>query len=138
MNAWDRLTLEQYSVMICALEEALLDNVLDEYGMRLRHAKTGDPRLPSKLTDEDKAELVPHFAPVVFEMFRAGWIEIRETPNMNWDEGTSIIEEEMSGVLNDPEVWIKGPEGSRRMVMILRTGIWDDLVASQSESGNGS
>jgi hypothetical protein len=75
---WDELTLEQYAVMVNAMEEAYLNNVMDEYGMRLRWAKTGNCRHPSDLTDEARRQLIPHFATVVADLIDRGWLEIRE------------------------------------------------------------
>lgn len=63
--------------MVNAMKEAYLNNVIDEYDMRLRCAKGGNQQ-PSHLAEHSKWRLIRHFAAVVADLIDRGWIEIRE------------------------------------------------------------
>jgi hypothetical protein len=130
VTVWDDVTLEQYAVMIGAVEESYLNIVMDEYGMRLRWAKTGDCRLPSNLTDDAKRQLIPHFVTVVADLIDRGWIEIREPFTDRWDDAAPMSPAQQETALHDPAAWIVTVDGTHRMVMLMSTDEWVRLVRS--------
>jgi hypothetical protein len=128
VTIWDELTLEQYAVMVCAYEEAYLNNVMDEYGMRLEWAKTGDCRRSSNLDDDAKRRLIPHFADVVADLIECNWVEIREPPTGRWDDAAPMSPGQVHDALHDSASWVTTLDGSHRMVMLMRTEDWNRLV----------
>ncbi|BCB74470.1 hypothetical protein GCM10022251_73930 [Phytohabitans flavus] len=129
MTIWDELTLEQYAVMIAAIEEAYLVDVMDEYGMRLQWAKTGDRGRSSNLDDDAKRRLVPHFATVVADMVTRNWIEVREPNSGNGDDAEPMTPAQLHDALHDPTSWLGTLDSTHRMVMLMRTDEWDHFTA---------
>jgi hypothetical protein len=129
MGLWNQLSLEQYAVMIVAFEENYLQNVLDEYGMRLRWAQTGDTSLSSELDANDKAALIPRFASVVDDLVRRGWLEIYE-PRAVDDNGSAgqMGEDRRREVLSDHANWLPRDDDLGTMIELGTTDAWDDLL----------
>jgi hypothetical protein len=136
VNAWAELTLEQYSVMICAYEESYLNEVMDEYGARLQRAKTGDVQSSSRLDDEAKLRLIPHFADVVKGMIDRNLVEVREARFGDWDTAELFALDQLQDVLLDPASWVKQADGTHRMIMLMRTESWDRLAEQSSQIEN--
>ena len=128
MSVWDDLTAEQYAVMINAVEEAFINDVIDEYGARLQWAKTGSTLAPSQLDDQMKRALIPRFAGAVSELVARGWIEIRDSYSGTWEDARPISSEEFDTVLSDPDVWILREERPR-MIMLGVTDLWNRVAA---------
>jgi hypothetical protein len=128
VTVWDELTLEQYAVMITAVEEAYLVNVMDEYAMRLQRAKTGDRTRSSNLDDDAKRRLIPRFAAVVADMIDRDWIEMREPWTGNGGDAEPMTPAQPHDALHDSASWLGTLDGTHRMVMLMRTDEWDRLT----------
>ncbi|GAA2611504.1 hypothetical protein GCM10010399_47960 [Dactylosporangium fulvum] len=135
MQVWDELTLEQYAVMITAIEEAYLCDVIEEYRTRLHWAETGDVSHPSNLDDAGKRQLIPHFAAVVADLVERGWIELTEPTTDRWNEAEPLTRAELRDALQDPASWIRTLDGTHRMVMVTYTDVWDRLARRMDGAG---
>ncbi|BCJ63027.1 hypothetical protein [Polymorphospora rubra] len=135
MHVWDELTLEQFAVMVTAVEEAYLNNVIDEYGARLEWAKTRDTTIPSKLDAAAKRQLIPHFASVVLNLIERGWIELTEEPTLDRrHDAEPISGASLHDTLHDPASWMETPDGRRRMVTLTQTEAWELLTRQASNA----
>ncbi len=121
MSAWDDLGPEQIAIMITAFEEAYLINVMDEWRARQRWAETQSTHVPSDLTDLDKEQLIGHFASVVSDLVIRGWLDIEE-------HSLPLTDSALHAALNDPDSWISTPDSEHRMVMLMTTTAWDEVV----------
>jgi hypothetical protein len=120
----DELTLEQYAVLAVGERDGYLDEVLDEYGTRLRWAVTGDPTQHSGLDDPARTALTSRFAPVVVDLVLRGWIEAREAYSGRWHDTSAMSDDDLAVALDDPANWIP-PSGPRqRGVTITATDRW--------------
>jgi hypothetical protein len=128
VSLWDELTLEQYAVLVSAYDEAYLNNVMDEYGMRPQWAKTRDIRGMSNLDDDGTRRLIPHFAAVVLDMIERDWIQIKEQSNGDWDDWPAMTDAQLRATLDDPATWITRLDGEHRMIMLLTSDHWDEVV----------
>ncbi|GIH21681.1 hypothetical protein [Rugosimonospora africana] len=130
MGVWDELTAEQYTVMINAVEEAYLNGVVYEYNRRVNgQVKVGDVLVARPISEDTVRSLIPRFAGVVADLLAMGWIEIREPHNGVWDEAAVMTEAEIASALADPDTWISHVDGDNRMVMLMTTDRWDQLVS---------
>ncbi|WP_238005859.1 hypothetical protein KZZ52_41620 [Dactylosporangium sp. AC04546] len=129
MNIWDELTLEQFSVMFTAAEQAFLNNVLHEYGMRRKWQTTGDTTSSSDLDEDGMRLLIPRFAEVVSDLVRRGWIRLYESGWVDIDYATPLTAGQVQDAVNDPDSWLMDEDGGRRMVMMMTTDEWDRLAA---------
>jgi hypothetical protein len=122
------LSLEQYAVMIVAEEEGYLYNVLDEYGMRLRWAKSADTRLPSDLDDDDKLALVPRFGEVLDDLVGRGWIEVYEPSAVGVNGYALVLEHRRREILSDPSNWIRRDGEDVAMIQLVTTDAWQAMA----------
>jgi hypothetical protein len=111
--------------MVVAEEEGYLDDILGEYGMRLRWAKTADTSLPNNLDPDSMSRLIPRFSSVVADLVSRGLIEV-------WKDevgGTSVAGSELSETLCDHRAWIRDDGAGSMMFCISVTEAWRDLAA---------
>ncbi|WP_027341422.1 hypothetical protein [Hamadaea tsunoensis] len=132
MDLWHELTPQQYAVMVNAVEEACLNQVIYEFhARRFWRANGGVTSVaPPPMTEEELRSLIPQFAEVVADLIARGWIEIRE-PWMPWDDSPTMTAQEIAQTLGDPDTWICDEQGGRRMVGLMTTVRWDSLVANR-------
>lgn len=73
--------------------------------------------------------MIPHFAGVVADLLARGWIDIREPRfgDGGW-EAAPMTEAQVAAALGDPDSWISYVDRDNRMVMLMTTDRWDDLV----------
>lgn len=128
MSVWDELTPEQYAVMIGAVEEAYLNDVIYEYNLRVNGVKDGNAVVAPPISEVTVRSLIPRFAGMVEGLINLGWVEIRESADGVWDHAAPITAEQIASTLVDPDTWIWDEHGGRRMVMLLTTDRWDALV----------
>lgn len=123
-------TLEQRVVMITALEEGYLNEVIMGYGARLRWAETASTLNPCLWSAQEVAQRIPHFVAVVTDMIERDLISIREPENGVWDDAPSLTCSEVDVALSDPATWIWDvavPENNR-MIMVMTTDHGDRVV----------
>ncbi|WP_157631570.1 hypothetical protein [Catelliglobosispora koreensis] len=131
MGVWEELTPQQFAVMISALEETCLNQVIYEFHARSYWQVNGGDtsQAPDPLSGQELRMLIPEFADVVSDLIGRGWIEIRE-PWMPWDESPVMTTQEIRQTLADPDSWIWDEHGGRRMVGLMTTATWNDLIAT--------
>lgn len=128
MSIWDDLDLEQYAIMVIAKEEGYLNDVIGEYGMRLRWAKTGDVRLTSNLNEGAKRALIPKFSRAVAHLLLQGFIEVSGLEGLDQNDLLLMDEDAIVAALSDWRMWIDAG-GDACMVMIATTDRWDQIAA---------
>ena len=124
MRILDELTLEQYAVLAVGERDGYLDEVLDEYGKRLRWAVTGDPTQHSGLDDPARIALTARFAPLFVDLVARGWIETREAHSGRWHDTSAMSEDDLAVALDDPANWLPPPGARQRGLTITTTGRW--------------
>ena len=122
---WDRLTPEQYAVVLTAHEEGMLIHVLDGWRARQRWFETGTTLTPSDLTDDDKRALIPRFLPIVSGLKADGWIVLRE--HRSSAEATPLAGGDLLETLGDPASWIWDIDMNFRAIHLDTTGEWESV-----------
>jgi hypothetical protein len=130
----DELTLEQYAVIAVGERDGYLDEVLDEYGKRLRWALTGDPTQRSRLDDPTRIALTHRFAPVLVDLVGRGWVEAREAYSGRWHDTSAMSEDDLVVALADAANWMPPPSARQRGVTITATDRW---VAARQAAETG-
>jgi hypothetical protein len=116
--------------MINAMEQAYLNCVIYEYNARVNGYRFGNALVASAISADEVRSLVPRFAEVVADLIARNWIEIREPYSGVWDDATALTETEIAETLADPRCWISDPEGDHRMVMLMPTYQWRQLLTA--------
>ena len=78
--------------------------------------------------------LIPRFVEVVADLLAKGWIEIREPHNGVWSDGAPLTDTEIAATLADHKTWIWDIDGDNRMVMVMKTDRWDQLLHRHTAS----
>jgi hypothetical protein len=120
------LTPEQYAIMISAVDQAALVDVMDEYSARIRWAEAGSTLVGSNLTDDDKRGLMPRFAAIVADMVSRGWIQL--TDGLPTPDSHLLNPAEIGEALRDPYTWIRREDEAYRLVGVFVGEAWDELV----------
>jgi hypothetical protein len=128
VSIWDELTPEQYAVMLNGIEEAYLNGVIYDYNVRVTGQRIGDALVASPISEDSVMSLIPRFTAVVVDLLAKGWIEIREPHNGVWNDAAPLTEPEIAAILADPKTWIWDTNGDNRMVMLMTTDRWDQLL----------
>lgn len=128
VNVWGELAPEQYAVMVNAIEEAYLNGVIYEYNLRVNGQRQAGALVAPPISEDEVRSLIPRFAAVVADLIAKGWIEIREPHNGCWDDAAPMTQVQVAHTLADPDTWIWDSEGGRRMVMLMATDRWDQLL----------
>ncbi|WP_433049388.1 hypothetical protein [Dactylosporangium sp. CS-033363] len=128
MTMWQKLSPEQYAVMINAYENGYLNGVITDYDARRRRELLGDPQASSNLDDDGMRRLIPRFARVVADMIERGWIEIREPHDGRWDSGEPMSPAKIRQTLKDERTWIIDTQNyEHRMVMLVPGDRWEHV-----------
>lgn len=128
VTAWSQLTPEQRAVMVNAVEESFLVNVLDEWRARALWADTGSTLTSSDLDDAAQRQLIPRFALVVADLITRGWIELSELQG-GTAEPVPLSGRALRAVLNDPDSWVRRSDLRHRLIELITTDRWDQHVA---------
>jgi hypothetical protein len=126
VSAWDQLSPEQYAVMINAVDEAALVDVMDEYRARIRWAEAGSTLVGSDLTDDDKRALMPRFAAIVADMVSRGWIELAD--GLPTPDSRILNPAEIAEALRDSYTWIRREDEAYRLVGVFVGEAWEELI----------
>ncbi|MFC4109834.1 hypothetical protein ACFOX0_28375 [Micromonospora zhanjiangensis] len=130
----DELTLEEYAMLAVGERDGYLDEVLDEYGRRLRWALTGDPAQPSRLDEPARIALIARFVPVLVGLVGRNWIETRETYSGRWHDTSAMSADDLTIALRDPANWLPPPGTRQRGLTITTTACWA-AVRQAAEAG---
>jgi hypothetical protein len=114
--------------MLDALEEGWLNRVIYDYNFRVNGRRIGDVLVASPISEADVRSLIPRFIDVVTDLLAKGWLEIREPDNAVWDDAAPLTDAEIAAALADPKTWIWNTHGDNRMIMLMTTDRWDELV----------
>jgi len=128
VTAWSQLTLDQQAVMVNAVEEGFLIDVLDEWRARILWAETGSTLTGSDLDDSAKRQLIPRFARVVAELVGCRWIELNQLRD-GAPELVLLSGPVLQAVLDDPDSWVRRSDLRHRLIGLVTTDRWDQLVA---------
>jgi hypothetical protein len=137
VSIWDELTPEQYAVMILAYEEAYLNGVIYEYNLRVTGQHIGDALVASPISEDGARSLIPRFTEDVADLLAKRWIEIREPHDGAWNDAAPLTDAEVAATLADPKSWIWDINGDNRMVMLMRTDRWHQLLDRHTAGGKG-
>ena len=118
--------------MLNAIEEAYLNGVIYDYNRRVNGQRIGETLVASPISEDTVRSLIPRFTEVVADLLTKGWIEIREPHNGVSDDAASLTEPEIAATLADPKTWIWDTNGDNRMVMLMTTDRWDQLLGPQT------
>jgi hypothetical protein len=127
MGVWDELTLEQRAVMVNAVEEAYLVDVMAEWRALQRWAETGSTETPSDLDDEAKRQLIPRFTDLVLDLVDRDWLQISEPVH----GANPLTSNDLRDALADPASWISDLDGNHRMLELMTTDRWDQDLESR-------
>jgi hypothetical protein len=125
VTLWNDLSPEGYRVMINAIEEGYLNEVIGDF---LGHAEHGGAVWMSSIDPDAIRALIPRFATVVLDMIERDLIEIREPLDGVWDHAPPMTSEEIHEALADPDTWIWTEGEAKRMVMLMTTDHADTLL----------
>jgi len=138
MAFWDELNREEQRVMIAALEDGWLNEIIGDY--LGRSERNGAIWISSNDVDAIRG-FIPRFTSVVKDMVERDLIEIREPEDGVWDHASSLTGAGLERILADPKTWLWSGDDDNRMVRLLTTDRADELMqrfTKPEQSGDGA
>ena len=120
-DAWPS---DAYAVLYRAFHEGSLLEVMDGWRAPQVWRETGSSAKGSDLTDEEKRELVPRFAEVVWSLVQDGWLDVAEhvEGTRTWVPLAGAV---LRAALADPKSWIWRIDEDMRYVGIELSSKFD-------------
>jgi len=122
------LTPEERAVMLIAIEGGYLNGVIYEHNMRVNGKRFGYVLVAPPIPEEAVSAMVPQFSKVAADLFERRLIEIREPHNGIWAEAPPMTRAQVAAALADRDTWISYSDRDNRMVMVMSTDRWEELV----------